>query len=252
MSEKQEDKSQRYFPGADARCHSCHAQVFWISRANGPEGPPGLFNADGRLGAGSVVTAYCSRAIADADDRECISGGQLIFSFLAGIGPSRRLAPDFTSNVDWFLGGAPKWSPVSLLPSSAINDLLWYGCFCCQEDVLELLVFYFVDFGEAVVLVVKSVWILWNGDLWKDVDEKFNLLIRFSCVSKCLRTNNFKINKNRAMSDRIIHSFAIKCSREHFAYLILIKERQDWNDPLIGDFWENWLTKKSPISGSRL
>ena len=108
MSEKQEDKSQGYFPGADARCHSCHAQVFWISRANGPEGPPGLFNADGRLGAGSVVTAYCSRAIADADDRECISGGQLIFSFLAGIGPSRRLAPDFTSNVDWFLGGAPK------------------------------------------------------------------------------------------------------------------------------------------------
>ncbi|CBY31404.1 unnamed protein product [Oikopleura dioica] len=85
MSEKNEDKVQRYFPGTDARCESCHQVVYWISRANGPGGPDGLYE---QL-PGNFDAAYCGRKIAEPGEY--------------GYGPGRRLGDCFTSNCDVIL-----------------------------------------------------------------------------------------------------------------------------------------------------
>ncbi|CBY13774.1 unnamed protein product [Oikopleura dioica] len=88
-SEKKEDKIQRFFPGADARCEHCHLVVFWVSRANGPGRPAGPYEREEPHLLGNYDRAYCGRAIAEPGDY--------------GYGAGRRLADDFVANLDAIL-----------------------------------------------------------------------------------------------------------------------------------------------------
>jgi len=71
MSEAQEDKIQRFFPGDDARCGSCHCPVFWVSRAAGPDLPDGLYEHPSM--PGDYTIAYSSRAIAAPGEGRLVS-----------------------------------------------------------------------------------------------------------------------------------------------------------------------------------
>ena len=113
MSSKQEDKTQRYFPYEDARCEACRHPVFFLSRANGPGAPAGLYHTE-QLGEGSIIAAYSHRAIATANDSEYLTRIKVIIDmvlwypgfltdFLVGMGPDDRLALDDGSNLDYFI-----------------------------------------------------------------------------------------------------------------------------------------------------
>merc|ERR1712037_619895 len=84
--------NQRFFPHEDARCGECKAQVFFVTRANGPGGPPGPYRAGVDINGPNhdcLITAYSGRAIA--------APGEI------GIGPRGHLANDLPSNIDYFV-----------------------------------------------------------------------------------------------------------------------------------------------------
>merc|ERR1712037_289032 len=92
MSVHERDFLQRFFPHEDARCGECKAQVFFVTRANGPGGPPGPYRAGVDINGPNhdcLITAYSGRAIA--------APGEI------GIGPRGHLANDLPSNIDYFV-----------------------------------------------------------------------------------------------------------------------------------------------------